>query len=84
MEFGAANLYFRTSKKLTGPWSEPVKLFEPPERNKPNIMIYAAKAHPQLSGSELVLTYATNSFQFSDLLSDTLLYYPRFVKLNFY
>lgn len=83
LEFGAANLYFRTSENLSGPWSDPIKLFEPPEKNKPNIMIYAAKAHPQLTGSELVLTYATNSFQFSDLVSDTLLYYPRFVRLNF-
>jgi len=83
LEFGASNLYHRTSESLTGPWSEPVKLFEPPDKIKPNIMIYAAKAHPQLTGSELVLTYATNTFQFSDLFSDTLIYYPRFVKLNF-
>lgn len=83
LEFGASNLYYRISENLTGPWSDPIKLFEPPEKNKPNIMIYAAKAHPQLTGSELVLTYATNTFKFSDIFSDTLLYYPRFVRLNF-
>jgi hypothetical protein len=83
LEFGASNLYYRTSESLTGPWSDPIKLFEPPDKTKPNIMIYAAKAHPQLTGSDLVLTYATNTFQFSDLFSDTLIYYPRFVKLNF-
>jgi hypothetical protein len=45
-------------------------------------MIYAAKAHPELTGSDLVLTYATNSFDFGRHLSDSLLYYPRFVRLT--
>jgi hypothetical protein len=83
LEFGASNLYYRMSKSLTGPWSDPIKLFEPSDKKKPNIMIYAAKAHPQLTGSDLVITYATNTFQFTDLFSDTLIYYPRFVKVNF-
>lgn len=83
LEFGASNLYYRTSESLTGPWSDPIKFFEPPDKKKSNIMIYAAKAHPQLSGSDLVITYATNSFELSELVSDTLIYYPRFVKVNF-
>ena len=83
LEFGASNLYYRTSESINGPWSDTIKLFEPPDKKKQNIMIYAGKAHPQLSGSDLVITYATNTFELSDLLSDTLICYPRFVKLNF-
>lgn len=82
VEFGASNIYYRTADDITGPWSEPIKLFEPPEKNRPNIMIYAAKAHSQLLGADLLLTYATNTFEFAELLSDSLIYYPRFVRLN--
>ena len=45
-------------------------------------MIYAGKAHPQLEGADLVLTYATNSFEFADHFSDPTIYYPRFVRLS--
>ena len=82
VDFGASNIYCRTAKFFTGPWTDPVNIFEPPEKSKPNIMIYAAKAHPQLIGADVVLTYATNSFEFSDLASDTTIYYPRFVRLD--
>jgi hypothetical protein len=82
LEFGAANIYYRTADDITGLWTEPAKLYEPPEKPRPNIMIYAAKAHPQLLGADLVLTYATNTFEFSELLSDSLIYYPRFVRLE--
>jgi hypothetical protein len=57
-------------------------IYRPVEYNRPNVMLYAAKAHPQLTGADLVLTYATNTFQFSEHLSDSLIYYPRFVRLD--
>jgi hypothetical protein len=47
--------------------------------------VYAAKAHPELAGpdpADLVVTYATNSFEFADLLTqegERTLYWPRFV-----
>jgi hypothetical protein len=45
-------------------------------------MIYSAKAHPELAGADLVLTYSTNTFQFSEHLTDSLIYYPRFLRLT--
>ena len=49
----------------------------------PKIMIYAAKAHPHLAGADLVLTYATNSQDFSQLVARKDLYYPRFLRVSF-
>jgi hypothetical protein len=81
--FGPADVAMRSAIRLTGPWSAPQRVFTPPERNGPRIMIYAAKAHPELAGSDLVLTYATNSFDLADVIRDRTLYYPRFVRLSF-
>jgi len=78
--FGPADVAMRAASGLTGPWTAPRTIYHPPEYDRPNVMIYAAKAHPQLAGADLVLTYATNSFRFADQ-ADTLIYYPRFVRL---
>ena len=58
-------------------------LYRPSEFYQPDIMIYAAKAHPELFGADLLLTYATNSFRlFQEHMRDTLIYYPRFLRLT--
>jgi hypothetical protein len=72
----------RASPTLTGPWSGPHTLYRPPEHHQPNVMIYAGKAHPPLSGADLVLTYATNTGKFSEHLTNPLSYYPHFVRLT--
>lgn len=79
--FGPADLTLRTAPDVVGPWSEPRMIYRPAEYYRPNVMIYAAKAHPQLAGADLVLTYATNTFEFAEHKSDSLIYYPRFVRL---
>lgn len=78
--FGPASIGFRFARKLTGKWSRPQVFYKPEEASRPRIMIYAAKAHPELKGAELVLTYATNSFDFARLVDDMSLYYPRFLR----
>jgi hypothetical protein len=80
--FGPADVIMRAAPRLTGPWSRPRMAYRPPEYDRPNVMIYAGKAHPQLTGADLVLTYATNTFRFSEHLTDSLIYYPRFVRLT--
>ena len=57
-------------------------VYRPPEYLRPNVMIYSGKAHPQLTGGDLVLTYDTNTFEFGEMLTDSLIYYPRFVRLT--
>jgi hypothetical protein len=83
--FGASTIGLRTAPALTGPWSSPVEVYRPPESDGPRPFVYAAKAHPELVGqnaADLVVTYATNSFEFGDLFTQQgarSLYWPRFV-----
>ena len=79
--FGPALVAMRTAPALTGPWQAGDTLYIPPEVSRPRIMIYAAKAHPELQGADLVLTYATN-VPFAEQVRDTTIYYPRFVRLR--
>jgi hypothetical protein len=86
--FGATTIGLRTAPALTGPWSAPIVVYRPPESDGSRPFVYAAKAHPELVGpdtADLVITYATNSFEFGDLFSargaDSL-YWPRFVSVR--
>lgn len=75
----------RLADRPEGPWSEPVKLYECPDRNRrENTYSYAAKAHPELAEepNELIVTYATNSMHFPDLMEDAEIYLPRFVRVR--
>ena len=80
--FGPADVMIRAAPALTGPWSRPRMLFRPSDYYRPHVMLYSAKAHPILTGADLVLTYATNTFVFAENFSDALIYYPRFVRLT--
>ncbi|MBU2676815.1 MAG: DUF4185 domain-containing protein [Gammaproteobacteria bacterium] len=80
--FGKSDLAIRSAKELTGPWTPPNLIYRPPEYDRPNVMIYSAKAHPQLAGADLVVTYSTNTFKFQEHLTDSRIYYPRFVRLE--
>jgi hypothetical protein len=80
--FGASDVALRSGAAIGGEWSPPVPVHRPAEFDRPNVMIYAAKLHPQLSGADMVLTYATNSFEFAEHFSDPGIYYPKFVRLT--
>jgi hypothetical protein len=80
--FGPADVMMRAAPTLTGPWPGARLVYRPPEFYRPNVMIYSAKAHPELTGADLVLTYDTNTFQFAEQLTDSLIYYPRFLRLT--
>lgn len=79
--FGQAQLVLRAAPNPAGPWSHPMMIYDPPENDIPQIMIYAGKAHPELAGDGVLLTYATNGPEES-LLADSTIYYPRFVRLT--
>ncbi len=75
----------RTSDQPTGPWSEPIPIYDAPEMKYPSkVFAYAGKAHPELSASkdELIVTYAANSFNFVEVIQDARLYWPRFVRVK--
>lgn len=80
--FGPMDVALRASSGLTGRWTPPRMLYRPPEFYRPKVLIYSAKAHPELAGADLVLTYATNTTEFSEHLTDSEIYYPRFVRLT--
>lgn len=76
----------RLSPTPEGPWGEEMMVFDCPDKDWHEAAYsYAAKAHPELSTNpnELIVTYATNSAEFTDLFEDARLYWPRFVKLIF-
>lgn len=79
--FGPADIMMRTAPSLTGPWSDRHLIFQPPEKAKPGTMIYAAKAHPELTGADLVLTYMTNA-PFDMIIEDSTIYYPRLIRMD--
>jgi len=78
-------IMMRTSPKPEGPWGKPITLYDCPDKDwHEKTFSYAAKAHPDLAKApnELIITYATNSFAFSDLMEDARLYWPRFVRVT--
>jgi len=80
--FGGANIASRHSSKLTGVWSGLSPIHTPEEAPIPNILIYAGKAHPELEGADMIITYATNTLDFAELILDENLYFPRFLRLD--
>lgn len=86
--FGAATIGMRTSAALIGPWSDPVEIYRPPESDGPHPFVYGAIAHPELEGpdsGDLIVTYATNSFEFEDIFTEhgsKHLYWPRVITVG--
>jgi hypothetical protein len=78
--FGATSIAVRTAPAPTGPWSLPCLTFTPPESGKAGVLVYAAKAHPELGGGSILITYATNG-GLAQVVSDMSLYFPRFVRV---
>ncbi|MEO7296960.1 MAG: DUF4185 domain-containing protein [Verrucomicrobiota bacterium] len=79
-------IVLRTAESPAGPWSEPQFIFQCPDMEiSKKVFCYAAKGHPELAANpnELIVTYAANSFNFWEVLSDARLYWPRFVRVEF-
>jgi hypothetical protein len=75
----------RTAVDPWGPWSAATVVYRCPEAGwSKGIFCYAAKAHPMLtpSGDELLVTYAANTYEISQVIADARLYWPRFVRVK--
>jgi hypothetical protein len=79
---GAADIALRAAPSLEGPWSDAQLLYRPAEYYRQDVAITGARAHPGLSGSELVLTYNISSTRYFDSLTDQAVDYPRFLRLT--
>lgn len=73
----------RTAPHITGPWGPPVAVYTCPEPGEDaRLMVYSAKAHPELSREgELLISYCVNSSDFWHMLSDASIYRPRFIRV---
>jgi len=78
-----AGILVRTSSSALGPWSEPTRVYTCPEpETDPKLMVYSAKAHPELSiPGELLISYCLNSTDFWDVAAHADKYRPRFVRI---
>jgi hypothetical protein len=73
----------RWAETKEGPWPLSERLFQPEETLDPNIRLYQGKAHPELAGADLVLTYEPDYIDDDATGADESLYYPRFVRVAF-
>ena len=76
-------IFVRTAPRPEGPWSAPRPIFSIPEVAKNRAYFtYAAKGHASLSRpGELLVTYLVNSQNFGDLVTDTTIYRPKFLRV---
>lgn len=79
--FGASDIVMRRAPRPEGPWSEPEVVYRPPESDEPYPFVYAGKAHPELKGAEMIVTYAANGPD-QRLAVDMGIYFPRFVRVK--
>ena len=72
----------RSAPRPEGPWSAPTPVFTPPESGRDGVIAYAGKAHPELVGDGLVVTYATIALTRDATLADETVYWPRFAQVR--
>jgi len=84
-----SEIYLTAAHDLTGPWSEPIVVYDVPEHQAVDfpIMSYAVRSHPFFSTQpgELVISYATNTSGTVDPLfteAGASIYRPRFIRLQ--
>ncbi|MCB9881091.1 MAG: DUF4185 domain-containing protein [Planctomycetes bacterium] len=80
--FGGTTIGVREAPRPEGPWSACTTIYRPPESDREGTLVYAAKAHPELEGDGLVLTYVANHTNFATVVNDPSLYFPRFLRVR--
>lgn len=62
-------IHMRVAEKPEGPWSSPIKIYEP-KRSLENDICYAGKEHPEYSkdGKKIYVTYVSHQRYFPELL----------------
>ena len=78
--FGHSSIGFRLADHLQGAWSKPVIFYEPVLNEKE--FNYSANSHPELKSDGIIITYNVNNFDFSVLVKNENIYFPRIIKLR--
>lgn len=81
--YGATTLALRTAPAPEGPWTSPRDFLRPPESFEPDAFVYAGKAHPEIEGADLAVTYVPSSFADVPESEEGRYYYPRFVRMSY-
>lgn len=81
--FGATTLAMRVAPEPEGPWSEPVSFYRPPESFEEGAFVYAGKAHPEIAGGGLAVSYVPSRFEDDPRPSPADFYFPHFVRVSF-
>ncbi len=68
--------------RLEGPWSEPKIIYTPDYSGVKMPIAYSAKAHPELRGNGLFVTYNVNSLDLKHMLENQGIYFPRFIRVK--
>ena len=78
------HILVRTAPRPEGPWSPAITIATVRDvERSPSYFTYAAKGHIELSRpGELLVSYLVNSNQFSDLMRDTQIYRPQFLRVS--
>ena len=80
--FGEGKIGLRMADSIQGKWSEPYLFYTPSYTGVKRPFMYAAKAHPELRGNGIYITYNVNSFDFGELVKNQKLYFPKFILLK--
>ena len=80
--FGESKIGLRLSDSLQGPWTEPYLFYSPEYEGIKKPFMYSAKAHPELTGDGIYITYNINSFDFDEVLANETIYFPKFVRVK--
>ena len=80
--FGEGKIGIRMSDSLQGRWTEPYMFYTPEYPGVKKPFMYAAKAHPELQGDGIYITYNVNSFDFGELIENQTIYFPKFILIK--
>lgn len=80
--FGEASIGLRMADRLEGPWSEPKIIYTPDYSGVKMPIAYSAKAHPELRGNGLFVTYNVNTLDLKHMLENQSIYFPRFIRVK--
>lgn len=76
-------IMMRHASRPEGPWSKPIGVYRTPEEDA-KLLIYGAKAHPELSREEgrVLITYCRNSGSLQEHVERPDIYFPRGVEVR--
>ncbi|MBD0288668.1 MAG: DUF4185 domain-containing protein, partial [Flavisolibacter sp.] len=80
--FGEGKIGLRLSDSLQGRWTEPYMFYTPEYPGVKKPFMYSVKAHPELHSDGIYVTYNVNSFDFSELIENQTIYFPKFILIK--